>query len=322
MKIKLLLSAVLISLLFACNKDEELINETPNNGSSNKSFRLKQATSYSGSSAIQKSDYIYLGDKLVNATTSRKDDSGNWIEYFKTDISYSGDSRTLKGFTKDASTWAFKYKIEYLTQNSLIVESRTYFEENNLEDFGKRTYQYSGSNITSWQNYAYDYSSKTNLISVKGENVYVEEKLIESKTYQPGEPDSWYQVGKEIYTYNGNNLENWVGYLPSKLNNWIEYKKRDYIYSGENVSQLDYFDWDKENNQWVSTDKVTYKYNSEGYLIEEQSNSKKITYEYEEGVGNAKSVFSDPASAIYGRPTIKNASLDNISSLHTVSSPF
>lgn len=300
MKIKnLLLAFAVISLFVSCEKDEDkdLI-------ASKNSHRIKQSVYESG-----KLDFTYEGEKLVKVTQYKKDESEDYIEEYKGEISYSGDNATAIWYDKHSGTWEIDDKIEYLIQNDLMMEEHHYdYENGNWVEDRKWTYQYSGSNITAWQSFYYDEEDGRLEQDGKGEYIYQNSELEEYKEYELDESGNWFQSNKETFTYNSINLINTITYRLDESDNWENNSKMEFQYSGDKVSQMAYYYWDREDSQWESQNSVSYIYNSNGYLSEELLEiGGDRTHEYEEGHGNAKLFLYYPQELVYGAPTIKSA---------------
>jgi len=299
MKIKNLLLAFAAILLFvSCEKDEDkdLI-------ASKNSHRIKQAVYESG-----KLVFTYEGENLVKMTQYKKDESEDYIEDYKMEISYSGDNATAITYTKYSGIWEIFDKVEYFIQNGLMMEEHYYdYEDGNWEEEWKWTYQYSGSNITAWQNFYYNDEDGTFDQDSKGEYFYQNSELAEYKEYEIDESGNWSQYMKETFAYDGSNLINWIGYGLDESDNWENNYKFEYQYSGDKVSQMAYFYWDSEDSQWESQNLVSFNYNSNGYVSEVlQEINDDITYEYEEGHGNARLFLVPQTESVYGGPTIKS----------------
>lgn len=302
MKIKnLLLAIVAILLLGSCEKDKD------NDSSSiNDSYRIKQIISQHDD-YFEKIVFSYYEEKLLNINAYEKDESGNLIEEFKIEISYSGDNATTTMYDKETGNWEIRNKSEYVIQNGLIMEISDSDYENAVwvEYCWKWTYQYSASNITAWQSYYFEDENG------KGEYVYQNGKLSEYKVYELDESDNWHQFDNETFTYEGTDLMSWIDYELDESDNWEKDNKAEYLYSGDKVLQMECFNWISESSQWELENSETYTYNSNGYLIEELNNEgNKRTYEYEEGQGNAKYFLYYPENLVYGEPTLKSASLN------------
>lgn len=303
MKIKnLLLAIAAIILLVSCEKDEDKDSMATKN-----SHRIKQIV-YDGG----KIDFTYEGENLVKSTQYKKDESDNWVEEYRMEISYSGDIATETRSVIKSGTWEIDDKVEYLIQNGLIMEEKHYdYEDGTWVEDRKWTYQYSGSNITSWQNFYYDDEGGTLEQDNKGEYFYQNSKVEEYKVYELDESGNWSQYDKETFTYDGSNLINWINYGLDESDNWENIFKYEYQYSGDKVSQMTYFYWNSDDSQWESQNLVSYTYNSNGYLSETQVDyDDKVTFEYEEGHGNAKLFLYPEVESVYGGPTIKSADIN------------
>ena len=300
MKIKNLLLAFAAILLFVtCEKDEDKDSMASKN-----SHRIKQIV-YDGG----KIDFTYENENLVKSTQYKKDESDNWVEDYRMEFSYSGDIATATWGGIESGAWEIDDKTEYLIQNGLIMEEHNYdYEDGTWIEDRKWTYQYSGSNITSWQSFYYDEEGGTLEQDERGEYFYQNSKVEEYKVYEHDESGNWSEYAKETFTYDGSNLINWINYGLDESDNSENNYKYEYQYSGDKVSQMAYFYWNTEESQWESQNIVSFNYNSNGYLSEELLEfGDDRTYEYEEGHGNAKLILSHPMELIYKGPTIKSA---------------
>lgn len=303
MKIKnLLLAIVAISLFVSCEKDEDNDSIISKN-----SHRIKQIN-YEGG----KFTFTYEGEKLVNSTEYKKDESDNWLEDYKIEISYSGDNATATRYSKESGTWEMDDKAEYLIQNGLIKEENSYdYEDGTWVEDRKWTYQYSGRNLSDWQSFHYDDGIGALEQYEKGEYFYQNSKLEEYKVYELDESGNWSQYDKETFTYDGSNLIKLINYGLDASDNWENSYKYEYQYSGDNLSQMEYFYWNRDDSQWESRNSLSYTYNSNGYVSETLDGyGFKTTFEYEEGHGNGNLFLSPPRQSVYGELTYKSAGIN------------
>lgn len=306
----LFFALAVLSILFSCEKDK---NNDPE--SSKNTHRINQVTyDDDGISEDWKSVFSYEGEKLVKITKYDKDESGNWIEENKTEIKYSGDNASETWYNKGTGNWELIGKSEYIIQKGLMVEESWFnFINGSWVELWKWTYQYSGSNISAWQSYNNENWDGTLVPKQKGEYKYQNEKLIEYIDYRLYVSDNWYPSFKDIFSYDGNNLSNYVGFVKIDTDTWEKMYKTDLLYSGDKVSQIDDYSWNDLSNQWEFQQSKSYTYNSNGYLIEKlEDDGDKTTYEYEEGHGNAKFFSYLPEELVYGEPTLKFASVNEI----------
>jgi len=271
------------------------------------SYRIKQVVyDNEGTSNDWKYIFTYEGEKLVKVTEYEKDADGNWVEYSKSDYSYSGENATITDYYY-TNEWVIDEKYEYLIQNDLLMQELYYFyDDGDWINSSKWVYQYSGGNLTGYQSF-YDYNEDGTLEEdYKGEYVYQNNKLTEYKDYEIDNSGNWQQYDREIITYNGDKLSTWTDYDLDESSNWIEMDKAEYQYSGNNISQINYFTQNDELTQWQTDGTKTFSYDSNDYLTEEITESgRKITYEYEEGTGNAQFFWYYPEDLVYGEPVLK-----------------
>ena len=296
----ILFTTILILLLFSCEKDND--SEPIRN-----SHRIKQMVQFYNDNETSKTDFTYEGERLEEFTEYNKDTSGNWIEDFKAEISYSGDIVTKKCFDKATDIWILDYKHEYVIQNGLMIEFSTidYWNGEWIEQ-SKYIYEYSGNCIVGWQLYRDVNGNGTIELKQKGEYIYQNGKLVEYKYYED-KWDDWYQMKKETFSYLEDNLTSYINYRRDESDNWLENYKYEYIYSGSNVSNKKRFIWIIESNKWESSGSLSFSYDSLGYLIEELDiKGYKTTFEYEEGHGNAMHFWNYPNQSIYRWPTLKS----------------
>ncbi len=299
----LLLALVAILALASCDKDNDP-------GLTKNSHRVKQIIfDTEGYNNDWKYVFTYEGEKMASFLEYNRDESGNWYEKLKTDVSYAGDNATVTCYEKDSGSWKITDKHEYVIQSGLMMEELNYDYENGAWiKASKWTYQYSGTNISAWQSYDDEDEDGTFEQNGKGEYIYKNGKITDYKEYKLGESDNFYLNSRETFDYNGSKMISFIDYNLDESDSLINASQTEYHYSGDKVSETEYSNWNSDKNQWDSEYLKSFIYNSNGYLIEEIfDDSDKVTYEYEEGHGNAKFFFYYPEASIYREPTLRNA---------------
>lgn len=302
----ILILTVITSLLFFvnCNKDDDEVTKT-NQEEVSKDSRIKQIVGYSQSNEqTYKVDFIYDAENIIKIVEFEKDDSNNWFEVEKQEISYNGNNATLIFYDKESDNWVIDSKDEYIFDNNLVKETNSYYYEGGQWIKGLFcTYQYSNNLLAVEQSYKYN-NNGTIIDNYKTEYIYENDKLKERKRFYNNN-DNWELWYKSEFTYIGSNLDNIVEYNRCQDNCELD-SRNEYLYSGDKVSQMvRLYYWDDENDNWTYRYTNSYSYNEKGYLIEDiDEDGDKYMFEYETGNGNAKYFWYFPTDyLVYNEPT-------------------
>lgn len=306
MKIRNLLFTLAAVLIFtSCEKKDD--NSLPKN-----SHRLIRAY-------MEKEGYLYIdslfyeGEKLTDIMKYFNNGNGTWILTDSTHITYDGSQVTVLESSFEAPDWVPQDKYEFTMDDGLMTQEIGSEYNRGTWDLGwKWTYQYSGSNLKSWQSYYPDENGDLKMDN-KCEYTYQNGKLVESMQYDLN-GETWTQYEKTTYLYDEAKLINWTENRKNLSDSWFQYYKSDLSYTGDLVSQMDQYGWNPNTSDWESAKSSAFTYNSNDYLYEitteySYSSSPEYTsYEYEEGNGNAKLFYYYPEEMVSGEPILKSAS--------------
>jgi len=294
------LSAI-VALLFltfsmGCKKDDS--NDLSNNPTNNQ--RIRQTIDYVSSTELGKTAFIYYGEKLIKISDSSKNDKGNWREWRKEEIAYNGNNVTniRSIYSLNSNSWILESKSDYIINNEKVVEEIIHDEQ--WDEDHRRTYQYNGNALITWQLYEVYNDDFYELF--RGEYVYDINGLKGYEAYLK-QDDNWDQVDTMTFTHSDGRLMGWIDYSQSS---GLMTSKCDYMYDGDRIIKAKFFNWDSETSSWEADYVISYAYDDHGYLIEEGSGNIKIVYEYEEGIGNARTLTYYPFELIIGTPTLKS----------------
>lgn len=297
-----LLALIIIALLCSCERKKD-----KSSGPVKNTHRVKQIIYDYDEENDWKSVFTYDGEQLI-LIVNYEDDGDGWREDRKIEIAYEPDITTL-WYTNESGSWEYIYRSEYVVENGLLTEEFIYnYEEGEWVEGWKWIYEYAGTNIIKWEAY-YDNDEDGSVeLDSKGEYTYEDNKLFEYKAYFMDASDDWVQYDKETFQYSGLILSGWIDFEQDEFDDWVEYYKCEYIYSGNYISEALYYNWDNESDDWEEEPfTVTYGYDVNGYLIERMNDSgTQITYEYEQGHGNAAFFWYYPEELVYGEPVLKS----------------
>jgi hypothetical protein len=183
---QLLLALAAIFVLVSCEKEIDTTMDTdPVIVSGPK--RIKQLINENvGNGWDWKTVFTYEGEKLANYIDYYKDNSGIWKENYKNEISYAGDTATVRCYNKYTGSWVLDEKHAYIIHNGLMREDldSIYYNNGTLSGILKWAYQYSGTNITAWQSYSLDDYDNSLKQDGKGEYSYQYGRLSEYINYK------------------------------------------------------------------------------------------------------------------------------------------
>jgi len=296
----ILLACFMMALVCSCDEDEGL-----------NSHRIVRVTYTNGD--YPENDYYqefgYADNKLIRIMTYDKNDYGNWDESFLWEISYTESTATATRYDFDNGYQDEYSKSVYQVQDGRIIEHHLYWwNDQTWENWAKWTFQYSGSDMIS---YDYFYAPK-NVLELRGRATftYVDNKLMEFLyLYDDGEA-GLQPSDKETFSYGDQGLSRYIDFNIDTNGGWVYSVRCDYSYSGSQLYKRTYTHWLEDNYSWdnVPYSTVNYSYDGNGYLIQKfYDDGDKYDYEYEEGHGNAKFFYYDPAEVRFNYPTIKSA---------------
>jgi hypothetical protein len=300
----ILLLIALALCLFSCEKD---MND--NSGPKN-SHRIKQVIINSDFDEDLKIDFNYKGENLIKYTINVKNEEEVWVEWYKTDFSYSQDMVTAITYIKEKDEWKLDCKAVYTIENNMLLAEHDYgFLNGSWTENAKFIYQYSGNLLIAYQRY-FDYDENGIIeLDSKGDFFFQNGKVIECREYTYDNSGILSYNYVDSFAYNGDILAGWVRYGSSKIDPWNKKYKAAYQYSGGYVSQLDHRRWDEITNQWATEpfSHQAFVYDKNGYVIETSTHyGDKSSLTYEKGHGNAALFFSEyPIELVYQIPTFK-----------------
>lgn len=249
--------------------------------------------------------FTYEEDHLVSCLFSERTADGDWYESYKTEISYDGECATEIYYDAGSGNWEMYAKSEYLIQNDLTMEETSFeYDEGLWAEDVKWTYRYDGNVLVAWQSFS-DVEGTWKPCK-KGEYLYQNGHLTEMKMYTLDALGVWYQSNREAFTYNEDCLQNVVRFDLDLSGNETHEKKVVYLFSDNEVVRSEHLNWSPAANDWIWTMAYSYVYDDEGYLVEKTySSGTKMTYEYEEGVGNAIHFWAYPEDGVYEIPAFR-----------------
>jgi hypothetical protein len=110
--------------------------------------------------------------------------------------------------------------------------------------------------------------------------------------------------------FTGNKLTEIISSEYTNNDTWQYVNKYNYAYAADRISEIKDSNW--EFGIWILNKTVSYNYDKNDCLSEEIEDSGiKRLYEYEEGTGNAKSLWFYPEYGVYKKPTIKSTYAKN-----------
>ncbi len=302
MKIQILVFACMaIPLLLSCDKED-----------GKNSHRIKQVI-YDDSGGDD-SDYKWVfyynnNDQLIQMIHHEKDDYGSWEEDRIVEFEYGSSVTTATRSNLTYGNPEITSRSEYIIQNNLMMEE-LYFsvDDDQLKISWKWVYQYSGTDLTGWK--SYDDVDGVFKQDGRAEYSYQNGRLSEYLYEYLNNSSVWTPSDRETFSYSGDHMSGWIDFNYDNSGRCYESVKSEYSYADNRLFRIDYFVIDTLTNGWQSEPyhRVTYDYDSNGYLAEWlDEDGDKITYEYEEGNGNAKLFFYYPESLVYEQPTLKSA---------------
>jgi hypothetical protein len=310
-RIVFIVLAGLIAILSSCEKDEQNSSD----------YRVKQIITYVEGIEDEKYVFEYTGDKLSNIAGYEKDDTSDWVEVRKVEITYEGNKAIRISSYKQTDTWEIIGRIELTFENNQLVEETEYdYYQDVWQPFETFVYHYSGNTLISWENI--DYYEQDSWISKKGEYNYENNKLT---TYYEYEIDAYDRdhvlllENKQVYNYTGNLVSNFINYYLDVDSIWNRNFKWEYAYSGNKLSELSKIWEDEDINDWEASPGLIlrFKYNNIGnlseysYIYNSYDLEIKDVYEYESGKGNAEFFWYNQAKWIYGEPILNKSTNSN-----------
>lgn len=157
---------------------------------------------------------------------------------------------------------------EYDSNNNLITE--TYANYDNVANKWTISYKYNytyNANNKVTEELNQDWNSITNTLEnfEKSTYTYTSGKLTEMLYYEWTSPN-WVLSGKEVITYNGNNLPATILWYNWDGTQWVNDERDTFTYNANNKIIADLFEeW--IGAQWVNSEKTLYTYNANSKMI-------------------------------------------------------
>lgn len=167
-------------------------------------------------------------------------DTKGWDNLEKADYTYESGKSTESGYQWTGSTWIYTTKLD------------TYTDQN--------------GNSTKVENSRWDNEKNDWLVDMRIENTYDSEgNLILSQNYNYVEEyGELLPYGKEIHTYNGNEIEvEYYGYNYD-TEEWDGFNKSKEKYEDDLVVENYFYTWAADTKTWVNDTKGVHEYNNEG----------------------------------------------------------
>ncbi|MGM0551960.1 MAG: hypothetical protein ACQESW_12850 [Bacteroidota bacterium] len=313
MKIKFLLLLTAWVCLFCSCEKEDGNNALNQEG---KELRIKERYYTDNESYESKLVFSYEGEKLTHIIFYSKDENGDWIEGFKDEFIYEGNTITELGYKRNGGSLSESTSIEHIVENGVVVEEvHAYIESGTWKKKWKWTFQHSGSKLSGWQAfYSVDHNGVFKPVQ-KGEYTYYDGQPTEHREFEANDAGTYYPTYKEEYLYDGSSLTHAIEY-EWQNSEWTRLHKTAFSYANENISGIDSYYWIDGISDWFSSGSFAYDYDEYGYLIEKAGYWETITYVYEEGNGNADLLFYIPRSGIDFEPKFKNARMRDRRIMH------
>jgi hypothetical protein len=295
--------SVVLTSVISCTKEFDDSLEPPVN-----SHRIKREVHYKNNIESYTGTYTYGGEKLMVVLSDLKHEGQS-----KWDITYVENKiiRVQSFKSVDSWDWLTLSKKEFKIMDNRVTEILEYNFRNGIWNLStKKSYQYDNELIS----YQFSYYGSNNYSHhEKGEFFYKNKKLVEFKDYYKDDANNWIQSGKWIYTYTEKNIEKIeiynIGDGSGKLGAEI-----NYFFSQDKISEIIWKKLDSKKDIWEIDFTFEYKYDINGYLIEEIQNSgiRKTIYEYEDGSGNASFFTVDDFHNAIPMPKLKSASIKSL----------
>ncbi|WP_430933063.1 hypothetical protein [Saccharicrinis sp. 156] len=286
LKTPFIISSLILMACISCSKDEDTnINNEPEQ----KSFRVKQSYLLDeNGTKIQYQTFSYEDDKLGTVETYRIE-NGLWTIQYKTQVNYDGNQVCIIETDADGFEHSIRHTFTFEGEN-IATESYWNITSSPWTECKKLTYQYKNDNLSSF--YFHEINGITEK-DLKGEYIYQDTELQQIKYSFLDSDDQWYENLKWTFTYSGDCITECTEYYFGIDDDWEYLTDREWknIYKGvysyveNNVSDIQWFYYDEDSEQWEL--EYIMKYNSNACLTEIQIGyNQNFYYEYEEGIGN------------------------------------
>ncbi|MEL7002106.1 MAG: hypothetical protein AAFN93_05130 [Bacteroidota bacterium] len=242
--------------------------------------------------------FIYEGSRLKSLITSQKDGQLS-IDIIRRDFIYSGTDIEMKIYVKDGNGWELFEMVDITTQNDRIIAEELYIVQSEDEVIlrWKTKYNYNGDQLLSWALYEVNGFGEDNIVN-EIEYSYdndVLKKFVEY-SYFIGSKDVFRERSFEI---SGNQVDEWV-------DNFNDDFDRDamgrYEYNNGLIESERFFR--KENGIWSPKRYRSYNYGTGADLawIGDHQSDTLITFEYEQGQGNADLFLNYDSEVLFKQP--------------------
>ena len=239
-------------------------------------------------------------------------------------FSYSGENAEVLTSNAIFASWHIQKQNFTLQSGNVLDQENYYFDGHFWRKSYRVSYAYADEKVKGWEVYFFDIDLPhgNNEIIEKGEKaelIHEDGLLKQLNTYQWVRSRSWEHKNKKIFIYTD-------GYrtatVTSTLSNniWRESSKSEYQFTGPfRTSTTNYY---KSNDIWHESSTVTYAYNYNGYLTEENDSEDGIyTYVYEVGASNTDDLYPNVAGLIIMPSWLKRSATRQLK-LPTKNSPL
>lgn len=281
-------------------------NDDPVWGNAKNSHRIVQAIDYEDDVPYNKDVFSYQGDKLVSITMYDYDEVAGFLESERRVISYMGDHIIVNyESVENQGSFAWEERSRYIVRNGLMMEE---INEDLIDGYwvvdSRWNYEYSGLNLTAWQEYSYNTEGAFKLIA-EGEYEYSGNRLV-------GGVNTYYNNLGEV-SYVENLLFEYTGNLLSRYSETYQIGEEQYSYRATYSYALNRVEsrtsefWNDTEELWEQGNVTNYEYDNYDNLTYRGDAIAEHEYAYEPGNGNARFFYIYPESMVYGGPFIKSA---------------
>lgn len=273
-------------IVIACCKENPV--EPSDSINSNTDFRISEQNTYLNNRLVQRLVYEYQDDKLTMLKTFNANINDELIEEGRNEFTYEGDNIYLNTLNNQTGVWVETSGFtEYVIQNDDIVE-QNYYQQMVLS--GQGIYYYQGQNEIPTYYEAYAIRNGALKLIEKGE-FKENSEVIYSRL---DENEMFNEYSKSSYSYLNGQLNEIILYNKELDTDdiWIQNEKINFNFSGKELLSKDFYQWNVALNNWTNSYSDSFKYDSNGLLIEQfssyflENRDIKIVYNYDVGIGN------------------------------------
>lgn len=290
-------------IVIACSKEDSTQLGDSNN--LNLDFRISEQTIYLNNRLVQRLIYEYQNDKLIMLKTFNANENNELIEEGRSEFTYEGDKISLNTLINQSEVWVEVGGVtEYVIQNNHIVEQNSYQQ---MILSGQSIYDYQEQNEIPkyYERYAYRDGSFT-LIQT-GE--YIENSYVIYSRLD--ENDMFNEYSKSTFSYLDGQLNEIILYNKEADtdDSWLQNEKIKYNFSGNELLSKAFYQWNVVLNDWTNSYSDSFKYDSNGSLIEqvssyflENNQDVKVVNNYDVGKGNWSIFLNSGWKSLYKTP--------------------